>query len=240
MMPIRFEVAHRAVGERRGIDVTRWQALLPGCAALLLASCATTPAPGNAQAARDEGSIEMFEMHPDPLVDARTDFSPAKVTNGSIRGPAQGPNGRVASWLERSGPDTWTGFVYVAPKQAVPEPKWQDPCLRLVEGAWWRVPVEAHVDGSRVAGPTIDLGLSRIANGFRIQGSWLGSPRDVEVTSEAIVVRGTCTSVWTRIEPGLYRLDRRPQIRVRLEGAAADPATAPFPEAAFAVLLSGL
>jgi hypothetical protein len=218
--------------------MTRHGSLLALLVGALLASCATSPGTGSAQSSRDEGTIEIFEMHTDPSVDTRTSFSRDHVRNGSIRGPAQGPNGRVSNWLDRSAPGTWTGSVWKAPRK-VSDPRFKDPCMSLVEGSWQRVPVEVHVDGTRVTGPDTDLQISRTGSGFRIQGTWLGSPRDVEVTGEVIVSRGACTSVWTRIEPGLYQLGRRPQIRARLEGAAADPVTAPLPETAFAVLLGG-
>ena len=71
-------------------------------AGLLLAACATTSTSPTPPSSRTEGAIDVFEMHPDPLVETRTGFWDGKVRSGYLQGPPQGAYGRVSMWLERS------------------------------------------------------------------------------------------------------------------------------------------
>lgn len=183
-------------------------------------------------------------MHPDPLVDTRTEFSDGSVRSGNRTGPAQGSSGRIATWLERSVPGAWTGLVESTTRQ---DPgsfsEWKGaPSGYAIDGSvWTRVGVELHVEGERVTGASTDLRILRTPTGFRVEGTWLGAPWEVEVTAEAITRRGGgMTRTWTRIDPGLYAREGRTQVRARFQGTAADPVHAPLPEAGFAVLLSGL
>jgi hypothetical protein len=211
---------------------------------LLLAACATTSTSPTPPASRTDGAIDVFEMHPDPLVETRTEFWDGRVRSGYLQGPPQGAYGRVSTWLERSAPSTWKGLVESPSPQAVESLSvWKGaPIGPTLEGsAYMRLDADLHVDASRITGATTDLATIRTTTGFRIQGTWMGASWDVEVTPERITRKGNGkTRIWTRVEPGLYQLEGRPQVRARWHGAAVDPATSPLPETAFAVLLAQL
>jgi hypothetical protein len=101
------------------------------------------------------------------------------------------------------------------------------------KGTMGSVPVELEGVGSRLTGPGVDVTMTRVDGGYRLQGMWRGGNADLTVTSEEAVAQG---QRWTRTGSGDFVMDGEPTARVKFTGEAARTDDPPWPEVAIATL----
>ena len=97
--------------------------------------------------------------------------------------------------------------------------------------------VEITFEGNGITGPGIDVTITRVGGGFRLDGMWMKGSVDLLVTPTEI--RGQSAS-YSRVPVGEYRQEEFPQYWIRLTGEAVGLEAPPFPEIALSALISGL
>jgi len=145
------------------------------------------------------------------------------VTREATFGPtsvavAAGEWGAHAGQLDRTPSGTWRGGADLVHGYRHPE---------LLD-------VELTVAGNRITGPSVDVRVSPVPGGIRLDGLWLGSNVDLEVTSTAAIVRG---ERWPRDASGGYVSPRGPTVLLRGEADRLDSPT--MPQMALMLLLFG-
>jgi hypothetical protein len=92
------------------------------------------------------------------------------------------------------------------------------------------------VDGPRLAGPSVDVSLTRVTGGFRIAGLWGGDHVDLLLDATGARAEGRR---WTWEAPGVLVSDELPPWKLVLYGEAARLEAPPWPEFALAALSAG-
>ncbi len=189
-------------------------ARLVAVALVALTGCATTggdPRSGfEMPTGSPAGTIVRYARGPGTGVTMEAAFGPDLVVVALDRG------GSKTARLDRTASGAWRGGTDLSWGYRFPE----------------HLDVEIAAAGGRITGPSIDVRVTPVAGGLRLEGLWLGTNVDLELTDTGAKASG---EPWTRDLTGAYVSSIGSTIV--LGGAAANLREPVQPQLALALLL---